>query len=1755
MKQKVLATLIILVVVASFLPVFTEPQDVYAASANLNPSKDTYISGSPSEGVNHGTTTDLKVGAWTYGLYQERERTIIEFSEPWGSIIPDDSVITQVHLQLYYYSYDKASSLMPDPTGEAIFVQRLLRTGIDPWLEAHANWNRYIYGSNWDTAGAAGSGTDYTTAGQAISPVPASYGWIWWDVTDQVEAAQTADIDIAFRITAPTLETQGTVLQFYSHDYSDASYWPRLIINYNAPSAPTVGTVGADSVTYNSATCYGKIISEGSATPTIRGFKYGLSQTATWDIHESGSFGTGDYSLNLTGLVPDSTYYFRAYATNTYGTRYGSWQSFSTATGVPIVTTGSAYVYGYGCLYASMSGTITDTGLSTVFRRGFEWGTNPTTPEYDTYELGSWGTGDYDLTDFCGANTTYWFRAYAVNSDGTGYGVWKKFGTPEGPPDDCSGGGGADITGSGTPGDPYVIWTVDGLQDVQLHLSSYWELGCSINASATETWNWDAGRGVYEGFEPVGTFNGDFDGCEYAIDGLYINRSVTGQTSSWGVGLFRTIGAGGQIQDIKITNAHVEGYYSGTGHSATYSGGILAAFVKSNAGAHTEINYVFTSGTVDIESTVPWPGAGEQPQVHGGGVVGKMTAYGYLRKCASEADVIVTSNEASWAYAGGLVGRMDQISSYVYDCYARGSATAIGTDLWDELGIYTYAWAGGLAGEGKSIDNSYSTGVASATDARLNVAGGFVGRCENTSVSDSFWDEQTSGLETTCDDAVGKATVEMKIESTFTDAGWDFDTIWAIDSPVNDGYPYLQWVLTTPPEEATTYTLSLSSTAGGGVTTPGEGDFDYEYGVIVNLVATPDEGYRFALWVGDVTEVADTHSATTTVTVTDDFEIMAVFVPEGKLALYITSTDGGSVTDPGEGLFTYDPSDIVDLVASATGGYLFVMWTGDTEDITDVYDETTTITMLDDYAITANFATSGLYALMISSTDGGNVIIPGEGLFEYTPSAVVDLVAQPNSGAWFEEWTGDVGTIDDVYSAATNITISNNYSIVAEFGTSGTFDLTISSSVGGSVMDPGEDTFTYDAGEVVDLLAEADDGYSFFAWTGDTATIDDAVNADTTITMNGDCVIVANFEPYEECSLLIDVSPVEGGEITTPGQGAFTFPCGSLVTITAEAYTGWWFKEWMGDIDKITNPLSCDTTILMLDDYVITANFVEEEEPPEGAPSVTTLDATDIASSSAWLNGSLDSLGDYDEGYVFLQYGTTTSYGTNTREQCRTATGNFSSWINNLASNTTYHFRAVCRYGSYVYGEDEEFTTSEGETCADCLWEGIHAYESNLTGDDDIAMVYGMNWYGQTFTVTPESHSIVDIRLLVYRVGEPSTITVSIRECGDDGLPTGDDLTSGTFDGDSITNSTGGSWYGVTLTETNLAYDETYAICVRAEAGDEDNYLAVRIDTGNGYDGGQTITSNSGGIIWTAESSNDILFQINGRALIRVFEAKVFNSYLEDDDALIVLSYLNTYVPYYPDEIASLHFWLQLRSANGDTVLSQTVCQQWGYMPGSIYLNANQAASLTNGWPYRVYLAGNSAEEPVACYILSSDDWLGDALGLLPPWVLATANSMADYYGTAMTTQVQNNEVLNSEGGTLFVAGIPSLVITNPELFQDISYIPDSGSITPGPSAFDTSTSWEVQVGPVVARLANGLGGVMGDISGRYIIAAIFFIFYLGICYFVVRAKADPIIATFLCVPILLGVGWLRVIDFQLIAAVGAVAVIMTVYRFHWSRT
>ncbi|MFC1927785.1 hypothetical protein ACFLW7_04325 [Chloroflexota bacterium] len=243
----------------------------------------------------------------------------------------------------------------------------------------------------------------------------------------------------------------------------------------------------------------------------------------------------------------------------------------------------------------------------------------------------------------------------------------------------------------------------------------------------------------------------------------------------------------------------------------------------------------------------------------------------------------------------------------------------------------------------------------------------------------------------------------------------------------------------------------------------------------------------------------------------------------------------------------------------------------------------------------------GTYHLTISSAAGGLVTAPGEGTFAYCESEVVNLVAEADACYEFVEWTGDVDTIADVDAASTSVAMDGDYFITASFVLL-SYDLTTNSTGGGSVATPGEGTFPYDCGMVVDLVAEAEAGYRFVSWTGDIAGIADVGAATTTITMNDSYSVTAGFEqiPSEQFGLII--SSTAGGAVTAPGEGTFTYDQGTGVNLVAEAEEGYRFVNWTGDVGAIANVDAASTTITMNDAYSITANF--EEKPSTNWPLI-----------------------------------------------------------------------------------------------------------------------------------------------------------------------------------------------------------------------------------------------------------------------------------------------------------------------------------------------------------------------------------------------------------------------------------------------------------------------------------------------------------------------------------------------------------------------
>jgi len=313
------------------------------------------------------------------------------------------------------------------------------------------------------------------------------------------------------------------------------------------------------------------------------------------------------------------------------------------------------------------------------------------------------------------------------------------------------------------------------------------------------------------------------------------------------------------------------------------------------------------------------------------------------------------------------------------------------------------------------------------------------------------------------------------------------------------------------------YILTVSSTPGGEVDTPGEGRYIYDAGTVVDIVAEPGEHYRFASWTGDVGAITDVYAASTTITMDDSYVITANFeLEEDWHSLTISSTPGGLVTNPGGGEFLYEAGTVVHLVAEPDAFYQFVNWTGNVNTIADINAMDTTITMDSSYAITANFELMpGLVSFTTSSTPGGSVTKPGEGIFIYISGTKITIAAEPDEDYQFVNWIGDVDTIADVYDATTTITMDDNYSITANFESLNPeplVQLKVSSTTGGEVTTPGEGTFFYTLGTKVNLMTEARSNYQFTNWSGDVETIADVNAASTTITMISSYSIKANFD-------------------------------------------------------------------------------------------------------------------------------------------------------------------------------------------------------------------------------------------------------------------------------------------------------------------------------------------------------------------------------------------------------------------------------------------------------------------------------------------------------------------------------------------------------------------------------------------------------------------------------------------------------------------
>jgi uncharacterized protein (TIGR02145 family) len=188
-------------------------------------------------------------------------------------------------------------------------------------------------------------------------------------------------------------------------------------------TAPMVITSPVTIFTTSSATVGGNVTVDGGVTVTERGVYWGTSQNpeTTGTKLQIGN-GTGSFSTSLSGLIPNTPYYIKAYATNSVGTSFGYEISFTTnPITVPILTTTA--MSSVTQTTAISGGNVTGDGGANVTARGVCWSTSANPTIADNHTSDGTGTGIF-ISNLPGLtiNTKYYLKAYATNSIETAYG-------------------------------------------------------------------------------------------------------------------------------------------------------------------------------------------------------------------------------------------------------------------------------------------------------------------------------------------------------------------------------------------------------------------------------------------------------------------------------------------------------------------------------------------------------------------------------------------------------------------------------------------------------------------------------------------------------------------------------------------------------------------------------------------------------------------------------------------------------------------------------------------------------------------------------------------------------------------------------------------------------------------------------------------------------------------------------------------------------------------------------------------------------------------------------------------------------------------------------------------------------------------------------------------------------------------------------------------------------------------------------------
>ena len=829
---------------------------------------------------------------------------------------------------------------------------------------------------------------------------------------------------------------------------------------------PTVSTRSVTNITTTTAKGRGTVVIDGGAPVTERGICWGSSHNPTVANHcSSGGMGTGEYTVDMTGLQPHTTYYARAFATNSSGTQYGDEVSFSTlAVSVPGVTT--SVVTNIGRTSASCGGSVNSDGGADVTERGVCWGTSHNPTISGQHIPSGSGLGDFTCSiTGLSVNTTYYVRAYAKNSKGTAYGEERSFATldydlPEVTTAEISEIGQTTAKGGGNV-------TSSGGTDVT-------ERGICWGSSHNPT--------IHNHKVPAGQGLGSFT-CNWSgmnVHAKYYVRAYATNSRGTAYGnevSFTTLADRPTVSTGRVTNV--------TATTATGSGNVI-----SDGGAPVS------------ERGICW-GTGHNPTVSG----------------SHHSNGTGTGN-----YPVDMTGLASNTTYYVR-AYAKNSqGTAYGDEVdfrTSQAPTYTVSISvnpsdgGTVSGAG-----SYGHGESCTLTATANAGYSFVNWTKNgtqVSTNASYTFTVTEAGEYVAHFSLNNynitATANPSAGGTVSGAGtYNHGVSCTLTATASTGYTFTNWtengnVVSTNANYTfnvtgnrtlvanfalNTYTITASANPSNGGTVSGAGA--YNHGASCTLSATANTGYTFVKWTKNGSQVST--SANYTFTVTEAGEYVAHFsLNSYNVNATANPSNGGTVSGAG----TYNHGASCTLTATANTGYTFTNWTENGTQVST--NPSYTFTIEGGRNLVANFTVIS-YSITVSANPSNGGTALGGGTYTYGQNCT--LTATAATGYTFVKWTKNGTQVSTNASYPFVVTASASY--VAHFqANSYTIIVTASPSAGGMVSGGG--IYTYS--QLCTVHATVNSGYAFTNWTVNGSQV--STDASYTFRVTGNCTLTANF--------------------------------------------------------------------------------------------------------------------------------------------------------------------------------------------------------------------------------------------------------------------------------------------------------------------------------------------------------------------------------------------------------------------------------------------------------------------------------------------------------------------------------------------------------------------------------------------------------------------------------------------------------------------